>query len=127
MFLVASGVIGLGYGSVFPSFQAIAIKSAPNERRGLATGTYFLLLDTGMGVGSFVLGMIASAMNYSFMYVVSALMVVFGGITYYTLHHRRAVIRKKREGFAGFEPARVIAPRKPKKLRSQRGMKLFIF
>lgn len=88
MFLVASGVIGLGYGSVFPSFQAIAIKSAPNERRGLATGTYFLLLDTGMGVGSFVLGMIASAMNYSFMYVVS----------YYTLHHRRAVIRKKREG-----------------------------
>lgn len=97
MFLVASGVIGLGYGSVFPSFQAIAIKSAPNERRGLATGTYFLLLDTGMGIGSFVLGMIASAMNYSFMYVVSALMVVFGGITYYTLHHRRAVIRKKRE------------------------------
>lgn len=98
MFLVASGVIGLGYGSVFPSFQAIAIKSSPTERRGLATGTYFLLLDTGMGVGSFVLGVIASSTNYSFMYVLSSLVVVFGGIVYYTLHHQRAVKRKRQEG-----------------------------
>jgi len=98
MFLVASGVIGLGYGSVFPSFQAIAIKSSPTERRGLATGTYFLLLDTGMGVGSFVLGIIASSTNYSFMYILSSLVVVFGGIVYYTLHHQRAVRRKRQEG-----------------------------
>jgi len=98
MFLVASGVIGLGYGSVFPSFQAIAIKSSPTERRGLATGTYFLLLDTGMGVGSFVLGIIASSTNYSFMYVLSSLVVVFGGVVYYTLHHQRAVKRKRQEG-----------------------------
>ena len=98
MFLVASGVIGLGYGSVFPSFQAIAIKSSPTERRGLATGTYFLLLDTGMGVGSFVLGIIASSTSYSFMYILSSLVVVFGGIVYYTLHHQRAVRRKRQEG-----------------------------
>lgn len=97
MFLVASAVIGLGYGSVFPSFQAIAIKSSPTERRGLATGTYYLLFDLGMGVGSFVLGIVASAMNFSSMYMISSLIVAFAGVVYYSLYHRATSKKLRRE------------------------------
>lgn len=97
LFLVASAVIGLGYGSVFPSFQAIALKSAPTERRGVATGTYYLLFDLGMGIGSFVLGIIASAMNFSSMYLISSLIVAFAGIVYFRLYHQASNRKKLQE------------------------------
>ncbi|MED4755526.1 MFS transporter [Brevibacillus choshinensis] len=97
MFLMASAVIGLGYGSVFPSFQAIAIKSSPTERRGLATGTYYLLFDLGMGVGSFVLGIVASSMNFSSMYMISSLIVAFAGVVYYSLYHRATSKKLRKE------------------------------
>lgn len=97
LFLVASAVIGLGYGSVFPSFQAIAIQSSPTERRGLATGTYYLLFDLGMGVGSFVLAIVAAATNLGWMYMISSWIVAFAGIVYYSLHHRPANKKQRRE------------------------------
>ncbi|WP_428993687.1 MFS transporter [Brevibacillus choshinensis] len=97
LFLIASAVIGLGYGSVFPSFQAIALKSAPAERRGLATGTYYLLFDLGMGIGSFVLGILASAMSFSSMYMISAWIVAFAGVVYYSLYHRATIKKHRRE------------------------------
>ena len=40
-FLGAGMLIGLGYGTLIPSFQTIAISAAPNHRRGSATATYF--------------------------------------------------------------------------------------
>ena len=104
MFLIASGVIGLGFGAVFPSFQAIAIKSSPAEKSGVATGTFFLLLDLGMGVGSFILGMVAAQTNYSSMYFLSSVIVAAAGITYYCLYHRRQINRKK-DRDSHFQPA----------------------
>ena len=58
-FLGAGMLIGLGYGTLIPSFQTIAISAAPNHRRGSATATYFSFFDSGIGFGSFILGIVA--------------------------------------------------------------------
>ncbi|GIP61071.1 MFS transporter [Paenibacillus sp. FSL W8-0186] len=88
-FLAAGGVIGLGYGALLPSFQAVAIKSAPIQRSGLATSTYFVFFDAGYGVGSYVLGVVAAMTSYGTMYFVGAMVVAFTTLLYYALHHRR--------------------------------------
>ena len=64
------------------------MKLAPEHRRGSATGTFFLLFDLGYGIGSYVMGMIASMTDYRMMYVVAALVPVLSAALYYVLHHR---------------------------------------
>ncbi|WP_051253755.1 MFS transporter [Paenibacillus alginolyticus] len=89
LFLVAGGMLGLGFGAMLPSFQTIAIQAAPAHRRGLATGTYFLLFDSGYGIGSYVLGAVASKTNYHTMYFIAGLVVACSAILYYGLYHRK--------------------------------------
>jgi MFS family permease len=89
VFLFTGGVIGLGFGALVPSFQALAIKSAPSHRRGLATGTYFVLFDTGYGLGSYLLGIVAAKTNYHTMYLIAGLIVACSAFIYYFLHHKK--------------------------------------
>lgn len=89
VYLLAAGIIiGLGYGTFLPCAQAIAIKVSPSHRMGLATSTYFSLIDCGVGVGPYLLGFLIPAVGLRGMYLGLA-MVVFGcGFLYYFLHGR---------------------------------------
>ncbi|TXK78370.1 MFS transporter [Paenibacillus sp. N3.4] len=89
IFLAVGGVLGLGFGAMLPSFQTIAVQSSPVHRRGLATGTFYLLFDSGYGLGSYVLGAVASKSDYHTMYFVAGLVVACSAILYYFLHHRK--------------------------------------
>lgn len=75
MFLLSGGFIGLGYGAVVPSFQTLAIQSTKNERSGYATATFFTLFDTGLAIGSYILGIIATQLGYQNLYLVSSVIV----------------------------------------------------
>jgi predicted MFS family arabinose efflux permease len=88
-FLTSGGIIGLGYGALLPSLQTIAIQAAPMKHSALATGTFYVFFDSGYGVGSYLLGMIASSTSYGHMYFISAIIVVFVIALYYLLHHRK--------------------------------------
>ncbi|MGZ9585743.1 MFS transporter [Paenibacillus marinisediminis] len=89
MLLALAALLGLGYGAILPSFQTIAVKSSPPNRTGLATATYFLFFDIGFGIGSMVLGTIASASGYRMMYVLAGIVVLFAAPIYYWFNHRR--------------------------------------
>lgn len=89
MVLAASVLMGIGYGALFPCFQALAMKLSPVERRGAATGTFFLLFDMGYGLGSYCMGLVASYTNYRMMFFVAALITLLSISVYYVLHHRR--------------------------------------
>ncbi|MCS7463949.1 MFS transporter [Paenibacillus doosanensis] len=89
VFLLTGGIIGLGYGALLPSFQAIAVKSSPSHRSGLATGTYFVFFDSGYGLGSYLLGLIAAKTSYHTMYLIGGIVVAFTVILYYGLHHKK--------------------------------------
>ncbi len=90
-FLLTGGIIGLGYGALLPSFQTIAIQASPSHRRGLATGTYFMLFDSGYGLGAYLLGIVAAQSNYHTMYLIAGVVVAFTALVYYTLHHRKSM------------------------------------
>lgn len=94
--LLASGVfIGLGYGTLVPSFQTIAISAAPNHRRGAATATYYSFFDSGMGIGSFALGIVAARSSYSSMYMLATILIASTLILYYVLHGKKQKLKKQ--------------------------------
>ncbi len=74
-FLLAGGFVGLGYGSLVPSMQTLAIQSAPIERSGYATATFYTFFDSGIALGSYVFGMIAVARGYQSIYLISSVLV----------------------------------------------------
>lgn len=74
-FLLSGAFIGLGYGAIVPSFQTLAIQSTTHERSGYATATFFTLFDSGIAIGSFILGIVASKLGYQGLYLLSSGMV----------------------------------------------------
>ena len=85
-FLLAGAFIGLGYGTITPSLQTVAIKNADPSRRGLATSTFFTFLDAGIGLGSYVLGIIAVHSSLSSLYFLLTFVILFALIAYHLLH-----------------------------------------
>lgn len=71
LFAVVAIVFGTGIGLVLPSLQALAVVNVPANRRGAAIGTYFSSFDIGIGVGSFIWGVVAHHFGYSFMYLMT--------------------------------------------------------
>ncbi len=91
--LVSGGLIGLGWGTLVPSMQTIALKKVP-EKAGAATATFFTIFDIGMGVGSYVVGAIATGIGFSSLYFNSSF-IVFGAVGLYFLLHGRKVRTNK--------------------------------
>ena len=81
--LFTAPLLGLGYGAAQPAFQALAIQSAPIERAGVSTTTYFLALDISVGAGSVILAVLASAWGYQYLYMFTALVMVIALALYH--------------------------------------------
>ena len=81
--LFTAPLLGLGYGAAQPAFQALAIQSAPIERAGVSTATYFLALDISVGAGSVILAVLASAWGYQYLYMFTALVMVMALALYH--------------------------------------------
>jgi predicted MFS family arabinose efflux permease len=87
-------VIGLGFGALLPSYQTIAIQSSAPHRGGMATGTYFLMFDSGYAIGSYALGVVAAQTSYRVMYLITAIVVACSAAVYYGLYHRRSRLQQ---------------------------------
>lgn len=86
VFLLAAACIGIGYGNFNSVAQAIAIKVTPNERLGLATSTYFILYDLGLGVGPYFLGFFVPTSGYSAIFFAMVFVILVSIILYYFLY-----------------------------------------
>lgn len=82
MLLLSGALIGLGYGTLLPSFQTLAIEAADKHRSGYATGTFFAFFDSGVAIGAVALGVMASALGYSKLYLTLAVFVLLIGVYY---------------------------------------------
>lgn len=87
--LLAGVLIGLGYGNMQSCTQAIAIKVTPIHRMGLATSTFFIFLDGGLGFGPYLLGLIVPLTTFSTLYFTLAFVVLFSILIYFLLHGRK--------------------------------------
>ncbi|RUL54796.1 MFS transporter [Lysinibacillus antri] len=84
--LLAGVLIGLGFGNMQSCTQAIAIKLTPPHRMGLATSTFFIFLDAGLGFGPYLLGFIIPFASYSTLYAILGFVVLASTILYFFLH-----------------------------------------
>lgn len=89
-FLLAGALIGLGYGNIITCAQAISIKAIPSNRLGLATATYFIFIDLGIGVGPYLLGSLVPFLGYRGLYFTAAMLILATIIFYYLLHGRKS-------------------------------------
>ena len=69
-------LIGIGYGTLFPCLQTVAIQSVPKQRIGHAISTYFTLFDLGLALGSVIMGVLIAYWGYAVTYLFCAMMTL---------------------------------------------------
>ena len=90
LLLISAIFIGVGYGTIIPSAQAIAIQQSPVKKIGLATSTFYMFADFGAGIGPFILGVIIPIMGYRNLYITMAALVILSIVLYFLLHGKKS-------------------------------------
>lgn len=93
--LLAGAVSGLGYGTLISCSQAVAVQEAPRHRIGLATSTFFIGLDGGVGIGPLLLGYIIPVVSFRGLYMTMAAVILACILLYYLLHGRKESYKKQ--------------------------------
>ena len=93
MLLLAAIILGVGFGAVQSSGQTIAVKITPPHRMGLATSTFFMFADIGVGIGPVLCGLVIPFLGYRGMYLAVAIVTAGCLFLYYALYGRRAGAR----------------------------------
>lgn len=88
MLLLAGALIGLGFGNIQSGTQAIAVKAAPPHRMGMATSTFFIALDAGLGFGPYFIGLIIPLTGFSTLYLGLTFVALFTIFLYYVMNGR---------------------------------------
>ena len=94
--VVAGAMTGLGYGTLMPAAQAIAVSAVPAHKLGTGISTLLLLMDVGVGIGPVVLGLLLSATGFGTMYTVLAVLVVVAALLYHAVHGRHPHAKRGR-------------------------------
>lgn len=90
--LVSAALIGIGYGTLLPGFQTMAIQSTSHERSGHAIATFFIFFDIGISLGAYTWGVIVDRSGFETMYFIGSALVVATIFVYLALDAR---MRKK--------------------------------
>ncbi len=89
--LLAAAAMGLGFGAIQSGGRTITAKITPPHRMGLATSTFFVFGDIGMGIGPLLCGLVIPFAGYRGMYAAMAIVAAASLALYYALHGRHAV------------------------------------
>jgi len=89
MFILVAVVWGMGNAFLYPTLLAFALDRGGSSR-GLILGTFSAVTDTGIGMGSIIMGIILNWTNYPTMFLCLALT---GVINLFYFHF---VVRKKK-------------------------------
>jgi MFS family permease len=96
--VVAGALTGLGYGTLMPAAQAIAVSRVQPHQYGAGISTLLLFADIGLGLGPVALGGLASATGFGTMYLVLAGFVLVAAAWYAAAHGRFDHARRGRAG-----------------------------
>lgn len=91
--IVAGAFTGLGYGTLMPASQAIAVRMVPVHKLGTGISTLLLLTDLGIGIGPIFLGFLVAKTGYGSMYALLAMLVVLAAVFYHLAHGRKDIAK----------------------------------
>ncbi|MBK5501733.1 MFS transporter [Peribacillus sp. TH14] len=81
--IIAAILFGAGYGTVMPCLQTWTVQKVSEEKSGAANATFFSSFDVGVGVSSFVLGILAEWISLEMIFrVVSLSFIVVAVLVY---------------------------------------------
>lgn len=92
LLIVAAVFIGIGYGSLGPCFQTLAVQFAGKNRSGHATATYLTFFDIGIAVGAYVLGLIVSHFSYSGLFLFAGIVALSMLVLFKPVYNRSQVL-----------------------------------
>ncbi len=91
-FLLSAVLMGMYQAMLTPTFNAMALKLAPESRSGAASATYWLGFDGGMAVGMLIFGSIIDWGSYPAAFLcASGYMTLFGIISFFVLRQIRPI------------------------------------
>lgn len=82
-FFTSSAIIGIGYGMLFPAFNALFVNLAPNNRRATASSTYLTSWDVGIGFGLVLGGQVAAWGSVGLAYLLGALLALLSAAYFF--------------------------------------------
>ncbi len=86
--LAAGAGLGLSWGFVRAALDTAVVDAVPAKARGTALSVLYTCFDAGIGIGSFGLGIVAQAQNYSAAFYLAAIWSA-GALAVYLLWGRR--------------------------------------
>lgn len=99
-FLIAGAIIGVGFGTLQSSAQTVAVSQAAPHRVGLATATFFVFYDLGMGIGPFLLGLALPFVGFRGLYIGMAAIAFISIAVYYFMHGKGASMKLQKQKMA---------------------------
>lgn len=93
--LLGAMFIGFGLGNMNSIGQTIAIQNIPANRIGMATSTYYIFMDMGLGAGPYILGLLIPVIGFRGIYVTSSILLALCIGVYYLLHGLKESRQKK--------------------------------
>lgn len=91
LFALGGILLGLSYSTVTSAGQALAIHGVHEDHIGLATSTFFIFVDFGVGIGPYLLGFLVPTYGFTSVYFAGALVALIGIPLYYVLIGRSGV------------------------------------
>ena len=83
--LLGAFLLGLGYGSLLPTGQTIAVQLLPQGQSGVAFSWFFIFVDLGFGVGPLLMGFLVTLTDTRTMILISCSTVLLAGLLFRTL------------------------------------------
>lgn len=88
VFLLAAALTGLGWGTLFANFQTLAVQDAPTGKRALAMATFMSVFDTGIGLGTFLVGVVVTQTGLPAFYFYGSIFIVAAILIYNSIYYR---------------------------------------
>ncbi|GAA0363931.1 MFS transporter [Bacillus horti] len=92
--LTSAILYGIGFGSAQPALQAVTLRLAHQDRKGVANASFFTAFDLGIAVGAIALGTVSQFAGYSMSFMVSSVSVVIA-ILVFVLSTRRMLTNRQ--------------------------------
>lgn len=89
LFLVTAFIYGVGFGATQSSLQTMAMVGVPSNRLGAANATFLTAFDSGIGLGSIILGIVSASIGYSQMYLWAAASAVIAFTLYFIIGRKK--------------------------------------
>ena len=77
----SAALMGIGSGISHPALIAICVDRMPSDQRGRATAGFYLAFDLGIGLGSWLLGLVLDTMGLTGLYLAASVVSVVGALT----------------------------------------------